>query len=92
MPQKPDPYLIDDETPELTKAEIERAKPAREVLPAALYQALVRRKRGQHGPQKRPTKIAVTMRLDRDVVQKFKATGPGWQTRINAALRKAAGR
>jgi len=34
-------------------------------------------------------KILVTMRLDPAVVAKFKATGPGWQARINEALRKA---
>ncbi|WP_231100641.1 BrnA antitoxin family protein [Gluconobacter potus] len=29
------------------------------------------------------------MRLDQDVLEKFKSTGPGWQTRINEALRRA---
>jgi uncharacterized protein (DUF4415 family) len=37
----------------------------------------------------RRRKVAVSIRLDEDVVAKFKAGGPGWQTRINAALRKA---
>ena len=37
------------------------------------------------------TKIPVTLRLDRDVVASFRATGEGWQTRMNDALRKAAG-
>lgn len=36
------------------------------------------------------TKEPVTIRLDRDVVAFFKATGDGWQTRVNDALRKAA--
>jgi uncharacterized protein (DUF4415 family) len=31
----------------------------------------------------------VSLRLDRDVIEKFKATGPGWQSRINEALRRA---
>jgi uncharacterized protein (DUF4415 family) len=34
-------------------------------------------------------KVSVTLRLDREVVERFKATGAGWQTRINAALRKS---
>lgn len=34
-------------------------------------------------------KILVHMRLDNDVVEKFKAGGAGWQTRINEALKKA---
>ena len=36
------------------------------------------------------TKEAVSLRLDPEVVQHFRATGPGWQSRINAALRKVA--
>jgi uncharacterized protein (DUF4415 family) len=35
---------------------------------------------------KRPT---LNMRVDADVLEAFKATGPGWQTRINAVLVKA---
>ena len=37
------------------------------------------------------TKISTTIRLDPDVLAAFKADGPGWQTRINQALRKSAG-
>jgi uncharacterized protein (DUF4415 family) len=36
-------------------------------------------------------KQAISLRLDADVVEKFKADGPGWQSRMNEALRKAAG-
>jgi uncharacterized protein (DUF4415 family) len=36
-------------------------------------------------------KEQVTLRIDRDVLDHFQADGPGWQDRINAALRKAAG-
>jgi uncharacterized protein (DUF4415 family) len=36
--------------------------------------------------------VSVTLRLDRDVVERFRATGTGWQTRINAALKKSIGR
>lgn len=34
-------------------------------------------------------KQAVSIRLDKDVVDKFRATGPGWQSRINEALKRA---
>jgi uncharacterized protein (DUF4415 family) len=37
-------------------------------------------------------KEQVTLRIDRDVLDFFQADGPGWQERINAALRKAAGK
>jgi uncharacterized protein (DUF4415 family) len=33
----------------------------------------------------------VSLRIDRDVLDHFQADGPGWQDRLNAALRKAAG-
>ena len=46
-------------------------------------------------PPKPPTipnmKEQVTLRIDRDVLDFFQQDGPGWQDRINAALRKAAG-
>lgn len=46
------------------------------------------RLRGQRGPQRAPTKQLVSMRLDRLVVDHFKAEGPQWQTRVNDALLK----
>ena len=42
-------------------------------------------------PPKNNPKKQVTLRLDPDVIEKFRATGKGWQTRINAELRKALG-
>ena len=38
------------------------------------------------------TKETVSLRIDRDVLDFFQEDGPGWQDRINAALRKAAGK
>jgi uncharacterized protein (DUF4415 family) len=48
------------------------------------------------GPPKAPpalpgAKETVTLRIDRDVLDFFQEEGPGWQDRINAALRKATG-
>lgn len=43
---------------------------------------------GQRGPQKFPTKVAVTVRYSPDVLAYFKASGEGWQTRMNDALRE----
>jgi uncharacterized protein (DUF4415 family) len=37
-------------------------------------------------------KETVTLRIDQDVLEHFQAEGPGWQERINAVLRKAAGK
>lgn len=49
-----------------------------------------RRARGGR-PRAENPKQQVTLRLDPDVVERLKADGPGWQTRANAALRKAVG-
>lgn len=46
----------------------------------------LRRKVGARGPQKSPTKERITIRLSRDVVERFRSTGDGWQTRVDAAL------
>ena len=40
------------------------------------------------GPQKAPTKIATTIRIDRDVLEFFQSEGAGYQTRINDELRR----
>ena len=41
------------------------------------------------GPRSADPKVPISIRLDRAVVEKFRATGPGWQSRINEVLRKA---
>jgi len=48
----------------------------------------LRRARGQRGPQKKPRKTATAIRLSSEVTEFFKASGPGWQTRIDEALRE----
>ena len=42
------------------------------------------------GPNKAPARKLVSLRLSPDVPNHFKATGPGWQSRIDDALRKTA--
>ena len=43
--------------------------------------------RGRGRPAGSGTKVATNIRLDRDLVEAFKETGDGWQTRLNDALR-----
>lgn len=43
-------------------------------------------RRGKRGPQKTPTKKLVSLRLSPEVIEHFKADGPGWQTRIERTL------
>ena len=42
-------------------------------------------------PERGEAKKQVTLRLDADLLERFRATGAGWQTRLNATLRKAVG-
>ena len=73
----------DDE--EITDEMWAQAKPFAEVFPELA--ASIRRARGR--PPVENPKQHVSLRLDPDVIAKFKATGKGWQGRINEALRKA---
>ena len=75
--------LTDPDNPPLTEEWFREAKP--------MSDERLARYRGMRGPQKSPTKTATSIRLDADVVEHFKAGGPGWQSRINQALRKMAG-
>lgn len=79
-----------DPNPEWTDEDFARAKPAHDVLSPEILAQFPKTRRGR-GPQKAPTKVAVSIRLSRDVVERFKASGPGWQSRMGAVLRKAVG-
>ena len=78
----------DDDLPEWTEDQFRRA---------ALYKKgkLVRPADGTLTKPGRPKlknpKQQVILRLDQAVVERFRATGAGWQTRINDALRKSLG-
>ena len=73
----------DPDAPELDDEWFERARPATEVVPQ-----VVERWRRTRGRQKAPTKEAISIRLDADVLAYYRATGRGWQGRINETLRK----
>ncbi len=75
----------DSDNPEWSAQDFRRAKPFAKAFPALAKSRRVR------GSQKEPTKVAVSLRLTREVVERFKAEGPGWQTRMDDALKKAAG-
>jgi len=76
------------EVRELTRSDIKKFHPADKVLPTALLEALPKRKRGQRGAQKKPTKEPVTVRYSREVLEYFRSTGVGWQSRIDKALKE----
>jgi len=86
MSKSPPPADYDD-NPEWTEEDFARARPASEVLPPAVVSALTR-KPGRPKGSLSSTKTQVTLRIDTDVLDSFKATGTGWQSRINEALRR----
>ena len=80
------PWTGRDDAPEWTPEVFERAEIQREgkvVKPASGTLT----KRGR--PTLERPKVQVTLRLDQDVVEWFRSGGPGWQSRMNEALKKA---
>ena len=75
----------DPDNPELTAEDFARMRPASEIHPDFVEDWL----RHKRGKQKAPTKVLVSLRLEREVVERLRATGRGWQTRANDMLRKA---
>ena len=75
--------LIDaqGEVREITTKDLQSFRRGGRSLPDSL-----RHKVGVRGPQKAPIKERITIRLSPEVVQRFRATGDGWQPRVDAAL------
>jgi uncharacterized protein (DUF4415 family) len=71
------------DNPEWTKEDFAKAKPFAEVFPELA--ASIRKGRG---PNKAPTKKLVSLRLSGQVIEAYKAKGAGWQSRIDADLRR----
>ena len=70
---------------ELTEDDFKTAAPF-STLPESLRNKLSALKK--RGSQKAPTKVPTTIRFDADVLTELKASGRGWQTRVNEALRE----
>lgn len=99
--QDADGWWVDDKTGELIgpdpdlerpleEEELANMRPFREVFPdlaASMDQEVAKRGR----PPLDKVKTSVTIRLDPDIVAHYKATGKGWQSRMNDDLRKATG-
>jgi uncharacterized protein (DUF4415 family) len=73
-------WVDPDEAPELTEEWFDQADQ---------YHGDKLVKRGRGRPKVARPKQQITLRLDADIIERFRATGPGWQARINEALRKA---
>lgn len=87
--KRPDPVGFDEENPEWTEGDFERAL-GPETLPPEVLAAFPKTR--VRGAQKRPTKVPVSVRLSSEVIEHFRAGGAGWQTRIDEALKQVIAR
>jgi uncharacterized protein (DUF4415 family) len=82
--KKPDPFMTDEENPEWTARMVAEARPFREVFPA---QYAAWKKRGR--PPIETPKVHIGFRLAADVVHGLRATGRGYNARVEKLLREA---
>ena len=90
MVSKPEDWVDPDDAPELTAEWFEKATPmigGREVTMEEFRAAAWR----SFPPEARPSivpKLPITIKLDVDIIDAFEATGDGWESRMNEALRE----
>jgi len=77
------------DSPALSDDILAAMRPARETF-HGLAEASAKRKRGERGPQKKPRKVLISLRVEAGTLEAFKAKGRGYQTRMAAVLKKAA--
>jgi uncharacterized protein (DUF4415 family) len=87
MNKRPNPEMLSDDNPEWSAEDMARARPASEVLPALFgdeaAQAMLK-PRGR--PKATAPKERMTLRLDPEVLARWRASGKGWQTRAAQVL------
>ena len=79
---------VDSDSRKLNDKWFPETKLASKAFTPEVYAALVAMKRPRGRPKADETKVFTAIRLDADLLEAFKATGKGWQTRVNAALRQ----
>jgi uncharacterized protein (DUF4415 family) len=90
MKHKPDPERADRDNPVWTKETFACAQKARDVLPeifGAATAAKMLKRRGR--PKSGNSRMSISLRLPPETLARWKATGPGWQTRMAEVLTKA---
>lgn len=78
---------IDPENPPLTDEQLSNMRPAHEVHP----ELIARRLRGPRRSRPESPKETLSIQVDTEVLRRLRATGAGWQSRINDMLRKLLG-
>ncbi len=99
MRKRPNPFLIDDDNPEWTAEDFKHARPAREVMPPEFFKGMKKlaakrraEKRAGRPPIGDVPKVHIGFRLDADVVAGIRASGPGYNARVEKVLRAALAR
>ena len=90
MKRKTNPERAGRDNPAWTKDTFARARPAREVLPKLFSKSSsdkMLRPRGR--PKSADARISISLRLPPQTLERWKATGPGWQTRMTKVLTRA---
>jgi uncharacterized protein (DUF4415 family) len=90
MKKRPKSEKVSRDNPEWTAKMIAEARPAKEVLPkifGARTAGAMLKPRGR--PKSNDSKVAISLRLSPDTLARWKATGPGWQTRMANVLRES---
>jgi len=90
MKRKRNPAKADRENPIWTEQTFERARKAQDVLPEVFGKSTAAKMLKPRGrPKSGKARTSISLRLPPDTLARWKATGPGWQTRMAEALRKA---
>ena len=87
MSSRPDPFMVDEDSPEWTAEDFARARPIREADPGMMEAVAAFRKRGR--PAVASPKVRIGFRLSTDVVRGIRATGRGYNARVEQVLREA---
>jgi uncharacterized protein (DUF4415 family) len=87
--KKRNPERASRDNPVWTDETFKRARPAKEVLPKVFGGAVAKemlRPRGR--PKSGNARVAISLRLPPEILARWKATGPGWQTRMAERLKR----
>lgn len=76
------PWIDPDDAPPLTEEMLSRAE---------MFEGNTHVRRGRGRPKSGNAKEQISIRIDKDVLEKLREAGPGWQSQVNSTLREALG-
>jgi uncharacterized protein (DUF4415 family) len=92
MKRRPKPSRPTPDNPEWTERTVSRARPGHAALPKIFGSSVAKKMLRPRGrPKSGNARTAISIRLPPETLARWKATGPGWQTRMAETLAKAIG-